>query len=98
MNTLEKIKYLRLKNNKTQKEVANAIGINKSNYCNYENGKWRFTIEQVNKIAKFYNVSVSYLVDEENKEITITEEELLKLIEAKNVISKIEETYKNLKK
>lgn len=93
MNTLEKIKYLRLIHNKTQKEVAEAIGLNKSNYCNYENGKWRFTIDHINKLAKYYHVSIAYLVDQEETDIVITEQDLNVLIKAKEVIQKIENSF-----
>lgn len=93
MNTLEKIRFLRFSNHLSQKEVADKIGLNPSNYCYYESGKWKFTIEHIKKIADFYNVSVSYLVNDQENDILITVEQLNTLVEAKKVIDVIESSY-----
>lgn len=93
MNTLEKIRYLRFMNKYTQSDVADKIGIGRSNYCQYESGKWNFTIEHIKKIATLYNVSISYLVDDNVSDINITKSDLEKLIEASEVINKINESY-----
>ena len=91
MNTLEKIKYLRKTNGLTQQEVAKAIGTSGPNYSRYESGEWNFTVEHIKKLASFYNVSISYLLNDEIKDnILISKEDFKKLIEASNVIMKIE--------
>lgn len=98
MEPLEKIRYLRFINKESQKDVANAIGISTSNYCYYENGKWKFNLEHIKKIADHFNVSLSYLLEEEKEDILITKDQLDKLIEAKKVIEQIEESYIKTKK
>ena len=45
-------------------------------------------------LADYYNVSLSYLFDDSNKEIIITQEQLNDLIKARDTINKIEEIYK----
>lgn len=90
MKTLEKIKYLRKSKKLTQNEVARAIGTSGPNYSRYESGEWNFTIEHIKKLASFYDVSISYLLDDENKnEILISKEDYQKLKEASDVIIKI---------
>lgn len=55
MNKL--LKELRLKNNKTQEQVAKALGYNsKSGYSMLENGKVELTISKVKLLANFYNI------------------------------------------
>lgn len=93
MDTLEKIRYLRFINKYSQKEVAEKIHIGRSNYCMYESGEWKFTIEHIKALAKLYNVSVSYLVNEDDNDIVISKDQLDILIKAKNVISDIESAY-----
>lgn len=90
---MNKIKTLRIKNNLTQKEIAEVLGTSGSNYSRYESGEWNFTIKHLKALAKFYDVSVSYLVDDENDDILISKEDLEILIKAKNVISKLEKAY-----
>ena len=93
MNTLEKIRYLRFMNKYIQAEVAEKIGIGRTNYCQYESGKRNFTIEHIKKIAKLYNVSIAYLLDENQNEINISLDDLKILNEASKVITKIKTCY-----
>lgn len=94
MDTVDKLKYLRKSNNLTQEEVAKKIGTTGSNYSRYESKEQTFTIEHIKKLATLYGVTISYLLDDNNdKEILLSKEELNKLIEAKNVIEKIEKSY-----
>lgn len=58
----EILKNLRIKNNLTQKELAEKIGTKQRTYCTYENGTREPNIETLKKIANFYNVSIDYLV------------------------------------
>lgn len=94
MDTVDKLKYLRKSNNLTQEDVAKKIGTTGSNYSQYESKEQTFTIEHIKKLATLYGVTISYLLDDNNdKEILLSKEELNKLIEAKNVIEKIEKSY-----
>lgn len=54
----ENLIRLRLKNKKTQKEVADAIGIAVSTYGMYEIGKRIPNDENKRKIAKFFGTTV----------------------------------------
>lgn len=96
MDALEKIKFLRKTNKLTQAQVATAIGISGPNYSRYESGEWNFTIKHILKLAHFYNVSVSYLLNENEKdEITISLNDYKKLKEASDVIIKIGKAMKD---
>ena len=54
-----RIKNLRLENNKSQKELE----IDLSTYNKYEKGSRKLSNEVVKKLAEYYNVSVSDIVD-----------------------------------
>lgn len=55
----EILKTLRLKNNKTQKELAKVLGYKgKSGYSMLENGKVELTIQKAKLLAKYYNVDI----------------------------------------
>lgn len=58
-----RIKNLRLENNKMQKDIANYLEIDLSTYNKYEKGSRKLSNEVVKKIAEYYNVSVSDIVD-----------------------------------
>jgi transcriptional regulator with XRE-family HTH domain len=58
-----RIKNLRLENNKMQKDIASYLGIDLSTYNKYEKGSRKLSNEVVKKIAEYYNISVSDIVD-----------------------------------
>ena len=58
-----RIKNLRLENNKSQKELAKYLEIDLSTYNKYEKGSRKLSNEVVKKLAEYYNVSVSDIVD-----------------------------------
>ncbi|MFA6755628.1 MAG: helix-turn-helix transcriptional regulator [Bacilli bacterium] len=90
MNTLLKIKNLRIEHNYTQKYVAEKLNISPANYCRYESGEWNFTIQHIKQIADFYKVSLSYLLDDKITDILITKEQYDKLLIARDTINEIE--------
>ena len=57
------VKQLRLDNNKTQDEIAKYLNVDKSTYNKYENGKRKFNNDVVKKLAEYYNIKVSDIVD-----------------------------------
>lgn len=64
----EKFKTERLKMNLTQKEVADALGINRRMITRYENGlSFPRTKEAYKKIADFFGVEVNYLLTEDDE-------------------------------
>ena len=67
MNYGEKLKELREYNNidrrVSQKEVADAIGIKRSSYNQFEQQYDIIPIKRLNQIANFFNVSIDYIFD-----------------------------------
>lgn len=65
----DKLRWCRYHMGLSQKEVADLIGINRSVYIKYENGKIvHYKKDIVNKLAKLYNVPVNdFLLGYENK-------------------------------
>lgn len=58
-----RVKQLRLENNKTQDDIAKYLGVDKSTYNKYENGKRKFNNGVVKKLTDYYNLKVSDIVD-----------------------------------
>ena len=58
-----RIKKLRLENNKSQKEIAKYLEVDLSTYNKYEKGSRKLSNEVVKKLAEYYNISVSDIVD-----------------------------------
>ena len=58
----KRIRDLREDNDLTQQNIADELHINRRTYAAYENGVNSMTPETLIKIAKFYNVSVDYLL------------------------------------
>lgn len=62
-----KIKELRIKSGRTQKETAQLLGFGNVTYYGYEKGKRQPDIETLKKIADYYEVSLDYLCEHETK-------------------------------
>jgi len=58
----EILKQLRIEKNLSQKDVANAIGVDRTTYTKYETGKSQPDFVTMQKLAEFYSVSVDYLL------------------------------------
>ena len=58
-----RIKSLRLENNKSQKDLAKYLEIDLSTYNKYEKGIRKLSNEVVKKLAEYYNLSISDIVD-----------------------------------
>ena len=56
------LKRIRLINDKTQKEVANAVGITQFTYSNYETGKTQPDFETIIKLANYFNTTTDNLL------------------------------------
>lgn len=70
----ERIKKIRMQLGKSQYEVADALGISRPRYAHYEQGRSEPDIEMLKKIARYFGVSVEYLiygVESSNKEESI---------------------------
>ena len=58
----ERLKGLRSARQVTQQAVANALGVTVGNVQKFEYGTARPKLENVIKLADFFNVSIDYLV------------------------------------
>lgn len=56
-----RLRKLRERDNESQDELATAIDVSKSTISNIEQGRGKFTVELVRKIAKHYKVSADYI-------------------------------------
>ena len=62
----QRLKSLRLANRVTQQSIANAIGVTVGNLQKFEYGTARPKLENVIKLADFFNVSTDYLLGRSN--------------------------------
>jgi len=58
----KRIGDLRIDNDKTQQEIADMLICNRQVYARYERGIREVPISMLIKLAKYYNVSVDYIV------------------------------------
>ncbi|MBO5266998.1 MAG: helix-turn-helix transcriptional regulator [Ruminiclostridium sp.] len=58
----ERIRNLREDNDIKQREIADYLHISQNTYSQYETGKISLSAETAVKLAKFYGVSVDYLL------------------------------------
>lgn len=58
----ERIRYLRLNNNLTAKDLSVILDISESAISLYENGKRKPTIELIMKMADYFNVSTDFIL------------------------------------
>jgi transcriptional regulator with XRE-family HTH domain len=78
-----------------QKEIAVTIGIHPSNYSKMEKGEREFNIEVLDKLAKFFNLSIDELVHNNSKipkEIKVEDKTATEKV---HLISQLEEEDKN---
>lgn len=52
------LKRLRKEKNLRQIDVANVIGVKKTTYASKENGERRFTLEEADALAEYFNVDL----------------------------------------
>ena len=57
-----RIRHLREDKDLHQKDIAKILQISQQYYSEYENGKRPIPVTHLIKLAKFYNVSLDYLV------------------------------------
>ena len=58
----DRLKGCRKNINKTQREIADDLGITEGAYQNYELGKYEPKMVTLNKLADYFDVSVDYLM------------------------------------
>ena len=81
-----RIKDLRLEHNKTQKDIANYLGISIAAYSQFERMDTLIPIELLNKLSNYYNVSLDYLLKiTDDPNVTIANKELDKKVVGENL-------------
>lgn len=61
MKYCERIRALREDSDKTQAEMAALLHVGQKTYSDYELGRIRIPLENMLKLARYYNVSMDYL-------------------------------------
>ncbi len=64
---IKNLKFLREQSKKSQKQVADALGLNTVTYNNWEKQKAEPNIENIKKLADYFGVSIDYLVGRDFK-------------------------------
>lgn len=64
----DKLKQLRLNNKLTQEDLAKVLGYTRAAISGYELGRNEPDYEVLNKIAKYFDVTTDYLIDNNLKE------------------------------
>lgn len=59
----ERVRKLRIDHDKTQKEVAEYLHINRRTYSRYELGQYSYPTDILVELAFLYNTSVDYLLE-----------------------------------
>jgi transcriptional regulator with XRE-family HTH domain len=109
MSVGKNIKRLREDRGIKQHEIADLIGMHRSNYSKIENGQREISIVAIDKVAKFFDISLDELVhmgEDLPKEVSIEDKttvEQIKLMqeldqEEKNMVFKMIETFLTKKK
>ena len=80
-----RIKELRIKNNLSQKQLANYLEISIAAYSQFERMDTLIPIELLNKLANYYNVSLDYLLKITDKpDIKIINKDIDKILVGQN--------------
>ena len=63
----KRIKDLREDHDKLQRDIAELLGISQQYYSEYENGNRTIPITHLITLAKYYNISIDYIVGLSNE-------------------------------
>ncbi len=66
MGYYQRLRDLKEDNDKTQKEIAEVIGVSINHYGKYERGETDLPFEKAIILAEYYNVSLDYLAGRTN--------------------------------
>ena len=81
MNYNRRLYDLRTDNDLKQEDIAKVLNTTKQSYGRYENGTTKLSIEDLIKLAQYYNVSTDYLLGLTDDEKTNQEKQSLKHID-----------------
>ncbi|MDE5984906.1 MAG: helix-turn-helix domain-containing protein [Eubacterium sp.] len=66
MAKYQRIKDLRTNNNFTQAQIAEYLHVKQSTYSQYETGSRDISVNAIDKLSDFYNVSIEYILGRTN--------------------------------
>lgn len=89
MKLYEKIIKLRKEKGLSQEELGNAINVSRQAISKWESEQTKPDIDKLKEIAKFFNVSYDYLLNDEIENIEETKKETSKKINVKKIIIRI---------
>ena len=78
-----RLKELRIRAKKTQKEIAEMLNMSQTGYNSYETERTEPDIEVLKKLSKYYNETIDYLVGNDlyisvnDKDLTETQENIV---------------------
>lgn len=109
MSTGQNIKKIREEKGMTQQQIAELIHMHRSNYSKIESGQREISVDALNKIAKYFGMTIDQIVNFDGaipQEITVEDKTLMeqvKLIqelepEEKNMVFKMVDTFLTKKK
>lgn len=85
-----RLKELRKLKKLSQQELADSLNISRESICKYEKGDQEASYQTLKRIAKFFNVSIDYLLDTtDDNLIVISKDDLLMLKNASKTINDI---------
>ena len=67
MNIEDNIKAIREEKNLKQIEVAKFIGVDKSGYCKIEKGQRALTVDELQKMAKLFQMTTDQIINYDGK-------------------------------
>lgn len=76
INVSKALNLYRERNNKSEDDLANYLGIQKKAYKRYESGDREPSIDKLYKLAKYYNCTIDDFINVDEK-ITVKREEVL---------------------
>ncbi len=90
------IKALREEKGMTQQQIAELVHMHRSNYSKVEKGDRDLSLESVNKIAKYFGMTIDQLVNFDGNmpdEVTVEDKSLLEQVK---LIAQLEEEEKSM--
>ncbi|MBS5149715.1 MAG: helix-turn-helix domain-containing protein [Butyricicoccus pullicaecorum] len=87
-----RLKELRIKHNKTQKELAAFLGIDRTTYTKYETGASEPALETLSRLSAYYHVDIDYLIgmsEIEKKASTIEQVDAKELQLLKDLVNQL---------
>ena len=94
----QKISFLRKENNYSQRSLAKILGLSQSAIAQYERDICEPDIQTLKRIGKLFNVSIDFLISDNDDIVVIRREKYNKLLECSKSITEITKTLIDLLK